>query len=70
MGLEKCTGYVHEKNIKARMTNKFLGYKEIKKTTKFNIKNNSIDIELEITKKDWLKNNEILCSKYPELYKV
>ena len=31
MGLEKCTGYVHEKNIMARMTNKFSGYKEIEK---------------------------------------
>ncbi len=70
MGLEKCTGYIHEQNIKARMVNKFLGYKELKKTTKFKTKNFTTDIELEITKNDWLKNNEILCSQFPEFYKV
>jgi [ribosomal protein S5]-alanine N-acetyltransferase len=70
MRLEKCTGYVHEKNTKARMTNKFLGYKEIKKTTKFKIKDNITDIELEITKKDWLRTKEVLCAQFPELYEA
>ena len=31
MGLNKCIGYVEETHAKARMTNKFSGYKEIKK---------------------------------------
>ena len=71
MGLEKCTGHVHETHIKARMTNKFSGYREIKKTNVFKkINKNITDIELEITKKDWLGNAEILCSRYPELYEV
>ena len=40
----------------------------IKNKRKIN-KNISV-IELEITKKDWLKNAEILCSQYPELYEA
>ena len=72
MGLAKCTGYINESHIKARMTNKFSGYKEIKKINRYDKKiNKDISvIELEITKKDWLKNAEILCSQYPELYEV
>ena len=52
------------------MTNKFSGYKEIGKKINFKKVNNITDIELEITKKDWLKNSKILCSKYPKLYEV
>ena len=35
MGFEKCTGHVNENHIKARMTNKFSGYKEIKKYERY-----------------------------------
>tara|TARA_B100000029_G_scaffold516819_1_gene635204 strand:+ start:16828 stop:17394 length:567 start_codon:yes stop_codon:yes gene_type:complete len=72
MGLEKCIGYVPEAHIKARMTNKFSGYKEIKKINQYNEKINKdiAVIELEIAKKDWLRNTEVLCSRYPELYEV
>ena len=72
MGLEKCIAYVNETNIKARMTNKFLGYKEIKKINQYNKKRNKniTIIKLEFTKKDWLKNKEVLCSRYPEFYEV
>ena len=45
-------------------------YKEIKKTTKFKIKDNITDIELEITKKDWLRTKEVLCAQFPELYEA
>ena len=70
MGLNKCIGYVDETHIKARMTNKFSGYKEVKKIKHYNekVKKNVTLIAIEIFKKDWLKNSEILCSKYPELY--
>ena len=70
MGLNKCIGYVDETHIKARMTNKFSGYKEVKKIKPYNekVKKNVTLIAIEIFKKDWLKNSEILCSKYPELY--
>ncbi len=72
MGLQKCNGYVDEKNVKARMTNKFSGYKEIKKISQFNkkLKKKIVAIELEIVKKDWLKNTKKLSSLYPQFYKV
>ncbi|MDA7780225.1 GNAT family N-acetyltransferase [Candidatus Pelagibacter sp.] len=72
MGLTKCTGYINESHIKGRMTNKFSGYKEIKKINRYSkkINKNISVIEFEITKKDWLKNAEILCSQYPELYEA
>ena len=72
MGLDKCIGYVEEAHVKARMTNKFSGYKEIKKIKQYNEKvNRNVNIiGIEISKKDWLKNTEVLCSEYPELYEV
>lgn len=72
MGLEKCVGYVDENNVKARMTNKFSGYKEIKKISQFNkkLKRKIVAIELEIKKKDWLKNTKKINSLYPKLYKI
>ena len=72
MGLKKCIGYVQEDHVKARMTNKFSGYKEIKKIKQYNEKaNKDVNvIALEISKKDWLKNREALCSKHPEIYEV
>ena len=72
MGLKKCIGYVDEKNIKARMTNKFSGYKEIKRIRQINIKTNKniTGIKLEIVKKDWLKNTKKLCLLYPNLYRI
>jgi ribosomal-protein-alanine N-acetyltransferase len=72
MGLDKCIGYVEETHIKARMTNKFSGYKEVKKIEHYNekVKKNVTLVAIEISKKDWLINSEVLCSKYPELYNV
>jgi len=72
MGLDKCIGYVEETHIKARMTNKFSGYKEIKKFKKYNekVNKNVTLVALEISKKDWLTNSKILCSKHPELYEI
>ena len=70
MGLKKCIGYINETHIKARMTNKFSGYKEIKKYERYwKKKNKNInEIKIEISKNDWLKNKELLCSDFPELY--
>tara|TARA_X000000950_G_C13865470_1_gene640554 strand:+ start:1363 stop:1920 length:558 start_codon:yes stop_codon:yes gene_type:complete len=69
MGLEKCTGYINENNIKARLTNKFSGYKEIKRVNNFYEKKKNV-IKIEISKKDWLKNAQVLCSKFPKLYEI
>jgi RimJ/RimL family protein N-acetyltransferase len=68
MGLEKCIGGVEKENIKARMTNKFSGFKETK--SHFLMKNNKKTsfIDLEITKKDWITRAKILNSQYPELF--
>ena len=72
MGLEKCTGYVNETHIKARMTNKFSGYKEKGRENRYLEKENknTTYIKLEITKKEWLANANKLYLQYPELYKV
>lgn len=72
MGLEKCVGSVDKRHIKARMTNKFSGFKEKGTYRLFWEKENKTvpRIKLEITKKDWLKNAELLCSQHPELYKI
>ena len=71
MKLNKCVGQMDEKHIKARMTNRFSGYKEIKSINNFYGKNNNkVVIALEITKKDWLKNAEVLHSQFPELYEI
>ena len=68
MKLEKCTGGVFEKHIKARMTNKFSGFREIRKC-KTQIGNKSFStIKLEITKKDWLRRAKLLHSEFPEFY--
>ena len=60
MGLKKCIGGVHESHIKARMTNKFSGFKEIKKNKNL--------IKVEISKKVWLNNAMNLSLKFPKLY--
>ncbi len=72
MGLDKCIGWVNENHIKARMTNKFSGFKEIKKVKRYSAKADKdvSCVELEIFKEDWLKNTELLISQYPELYEV
>ena len=68
MNLEKCTGGVFEKHIKARMTNKFSGFREIGKR-KTQIGNKSFTtIKLEITKKEWLIRAKLLNSQFPKFY--
>ncbi len=68
MGLEKCIGGVEKENIKARMSNKFSGFKETK--SHFLMKNNKKTsfIKLELTKKDWFIRAKVLHSQYPELF--
>ena len=72
MGLEKCIGYVDRKNIKARMTNKFSGYREKEREIRYKEKANKniTYIKLEITKKEWLAHARKLQSKYPDLYLI
>ena len=54
------------------MTNKFAGFKEKGiENRHFDSQNkNILQIQLEITKREWLENAKLLCSKYPELYKA
>ena len=54
------------------MTNKFSGYKEVKKYSRFwkKINRNITEIKLEISKKAWLKNAKLLISQYPNLYDI
>ena len=70
LGLKKCIGYVDETHIKARMTNKFSGYKEIKKINIKKKNKNVSTIKLEITKKNWLVHAKLLNSSYPDLYEI
>ena len=72
MNLNKCVGQMDEKHIKARMTNRFSGYKEIKKYNRYwkKINRNITEIKIEILKKDWLKNAKLLNSKFPKLYDI
>tara|TARA_B110000046_G_scaffold143594_1_gene150597 strand:- start:192 stop:755 length:564 start_codon:yes stop_codon:yes gene_type:complete len=68
MKLEKCIGYIDKTHIKARMANRFAGFKEIK--TFLVKKDNKIitTIMLEITKKDWLIHAKSLHLKFPKFY--
>ena len=72
MNLEKCEGAINEKHIKGRLTNKFVGYKEIQKIKEYNKKTNENTsiIKIEISKKDWLKNAKALSLKYPGFFKT
>ena len=72
MGLERCIGGVNKRHIKARMTNKFSGFKEKKIESRYLEKENKniTEIKLEISKKDWLKNAELLSFQHPDLYEV
>ena len=60
MGFKKCIGGVYKSHIKASMTNKFSGFKEIKKSKNL--------IRIEISKKRWLDNAMKLSLKFPKLY--
>ena len=68
MKLETCTGVVHEKHTKARMTNKFVGFKEIEKCNIQTGNKKISTIKLEITKNHWLMRAKLLHSDFPELY--
>lgn len=71
MGLDKCTGFVDKRHIKARMTNKFVGFREIGKESRFIKKENKkeIFIKLEITKKEWIKVADDIQKQFPEFFK-
>ena len=68
MKLEKCTGGVNEKHIKARMTNKFSGYREIEKHKIQIGKKKITTIKIEITKKDWVIHAKLLHRQFPKFY--
>jgi len=72
LGLEFCTGAVHEKHIKARITNRFVGYSEIEKYAAFSKKKNKNipSIKLHISKDEWLARANVLEQKYPEYYRL
>ena len=68
MGLEKCIGGIEKQNIKARMTNKFAGFKETKSHDIKQGNKKTPFINREIAKKDWFARAKILHSQYPELF--
>jgi RimJ/RimL family protein N-acetyltransferase len=72
LGLEFCDGFVYEKHIKARMTNKFVGYSEIEKYLTFSKKLNMEVhlIKLAISKHDWLVRAKELEKLYPQFYRL
>lgn len=68
MGLKKCIGGIEKKNIKARMTNKFSGFKETKSHIIKKGNKETPFINIEIAKNDWFARAKILHSQYPELF--
>ena len=72
LGLERCRGKVLKENVKARLNNQFIGYKETanikhyhKKTKKY------LDmIKVELHKEDWLIRGEILSKKHPDFFQI
>tara|TARA_B100000989_G_C19516488_1_gene461931 strand:+ start:1224 stop:1787 length:564 start_codon:yes stop_codon:yes gene_type:complete len=68
MRLEKCIGGVDKRHVKARMTNKFSGFRETDTRIVEKNKKKTTFINLEITKKEWVKRAKTLHSQYPELY--
>lgn len=72
LGLERCRGAVLKDNVKARLNNQFIGYKETvnikhyhKKTKKY------LDmIKVELHKEDWLTRGEILSKKHPDFFQI
>ena len=53
------------------MTNKFVGFREIGKESRFIKKENKkeIFIKLEITKKEWIKVADDIQKQFPEFFK-
>lgn len=72
MNLEKCRGKVEKENIKARLNNKFIGYKEISNENFYNkYQNKYFDIiNVELHKNDWLLRADILSKKHPGLFQI
>ena len=73
LGLERWRGRVVKENVKARITNKFIGYKETE-TVKYRGRKNTnkyLDIvEVELSKDDWLIRGEALSKKYPNFFQI
>ena len=72
LGLESCGGGVNEEHIKARMTNKFIGYSEIEKIFAYSEKQNKYvaSIKLHISKSEWLAKAKELEQRYPQYYRL
>ena len=72
LGLERCRGSVFKENVKARLNNKFIGYKEIDTYKYYSQKASKyIDaINCELHKDDWLIRAEILSKKHPDFFQI
>ena len=71
-GLEKCLGKVIKDNVKARLNNQFIGYKETAKIKRYHKKTKKyVDmIKVELHKEDWLIRGEILSKKNPDFFQI
>ena len=72
LGLEKCYGTVIKKNVKARMSNKFIGYRETDNVKSFQSKTNKYfdSVKVELHKSDWLLRGEVLAKKHPDFFQI
>jgi RimJ/RimL family protein N-acetyltransferase len=71
-GLERCRGKVIKENVKARLNNQFIGYKETANIKDYHKKTNKyLDvIKVELRKEDWLVRGEILSKKNPDFFQI
>jgi len=72
LGLERCPGIVIKENIKARLNNKFIGFREIGTDIYYQTKTNIYfdAIKVELNKEDWLVRGKILSKKYPDFFQI
>ena len=70
MDLKKCRGVVIKENVKARISNKFVGYKQIGDSSYFHKKNQTLYsvIELELLREDYLARREEIMKMHPNFF--
>ena len=72
LGLERCRGIVIKNNVKARISNQFIGYKDICDVKSYQHKTNKYfdAIKIELHKDDWLIRAKILSKKHPGFFQI
>lgn len=69
--LKTCTGSIYRDNIKARMSNRFIGYEEIGNISHYSKRRRRLmdSISLAIDIRKWEKKKDELIRLFPEYYK-